>query len=83
MSIYTTRDFETALVAKHPDGRVAAKTDPDYCTAWTYTTRDREEGHASDAEMPALGFIRRSPSPRPGSPWTRHGTSPTSSRRTP
>lgn len=53
----TTHDFETALVAKHPDGRVAARVDPKSIIPWAAAAPDGDYNWLAGDRMPALGFV--------------------------
>lgn len=56
MTTYTPDDFETALVAKHPDGRVAIRGRYD-CAPWFVQLSIGGTAWMYDAELADIGFI--------------------------
>lgn len=64
----TTHDFEAALVAKHPDGRVAVRIDTGKGKPWGMIDEDGYPGWFYDPEMPDTDFIPAIPvtTPREG-----------------
>lgn len=54
---YTYEDFRNAEFAKHPDGRIAARADPDDPEQWSVSTMGKGPWWNTDAEMASEGFI--------------------------